>query len=188
MYQQTDENPAFFNHRPWSASGTPWTGPGGGSGRSQISGQAPAPKLWSRPALVYPLACLAGPLRTLVRLRLRLTVTATATATATVDWPPSLLPYFSAFLWKDKEVNFLYRRRVPAYSPIFIANVVDKLENHPGLPEQLAVKFTREYGEEAHRACMEVGVAPTLYACQGLAAGGNGNNNLGGTIGTMTDS
>jgi hypothetical protein len=77
-------------------------------------------------------------------------------------------PYFDSFTSSDGNlVRFKYHERLVSYSFIFIVDVEDATE----LPQQLLVKFTRNYGEEAHRACMKLGIAPSLYACQDLAGG-----------------
>jgi hypothetical protein len=77
-------------------------------------------------------------------------------------------PYFDSFTSSDGNlVRFKYHERLVSYSFIFIIDVEDATE----LPQQLLVKFTRNYGEEAHRACMELGITPKLYACKDLTGG-----------------
>ena len=87
-------------------------------------------------------------------------------------------PYFNSFSYNGRLVRFEYKERVAAYSHMFIVDVEAAVgaavRDTVELPPRLLVKFAPQYGEEAHRAMMESGIVPKLYACENLAGGWKG--------------
>jgi hypothetical protein len=82
--------------------------------------------------------------------------------------PQSLWPYYQAFNYQHKQVEFEYREQLYKDKLLF---VVETKQNPdiPGLPRRLLVKFTESYGEAVHQFCADRGFAPKLFECYKLS-------------------
>ncbi|CAJ0751642.1 21494_t:CDS:2, partial [Entrophospora sp. SA101] len=82
--------------------------------------------------------------------------------------PQSLWPYYQAFKYQHKQVEFEYRKQLYKDKLLF---VVETKQNSviPDLPCRLLVKFTESYGEAVHKFCADCGFAPKLFECHKLS-------------------
>ncbi|CAG8606856.1 1131_t:CDS:2, partial [Paraglomus occultum] len=80
-------------------------------------------------------------------------------------------PYLNSFQSGGSRIHFKYRRALNPHLLIFIVDIDVDVNDAPGLPQQLLVKFTRRYGVEAHRECASLGIAPELFGFEVLAGG-----------------
>ena len=73
-------------------------------------------------------------------------------------------PYPNSYEGKSgRQVDFVYDQRPTKDKLIFLATSDDG--------KRLIIKFTHQYGEDAHRACSDAGVAPCLHAVVGKPGG-----------------
>ena len=85
-------------------------------------------------------------------------------------------PYRDFFTMNGMEICFKYKKRLQDQKLLFLVDAVnakEKTMNEGNIitTTQLLIKFTKNYGDEAHHFCHSVGIAPKLFAVNPLAGG-----------------
>ncbi|CAG8631967.1 9822_t:CDS:2 [Paraglomus occultum] len=79
--------------------------------------------------------------------------------------PQSLWPYYQAFNYQHKQVEFEYIEQLYEDKLLFVVET----KQNSDIPRRLRVKFTESYGEAVHKFCADRGFAPKLFECYKLS-------------------